>query len=235
VPFGRSRSALEQEQRAWDTHRGLKIMAGTPWRQQQGVINPFRNKGGKGMLLGYGRDGFLAYTGDVVAGKAEGRGTVRYKGWAAWDGWGIGIWTGGWTIRGAEFRGGAMLPCSAVFAYDDGRDAFAGTLTASGEPADMAFGAVVRGADGGRFQGTWPAYGWRNEWFCPLQGAALVAADRSVHAVVLDGKTGIASGCSGWRPGRQGWARVGAFATSVRQVCKIPSVLPTAQTPSNRC
>jgi hypothetical protein len=68
---------------------------------------------------------------------------------------------GGWfpfTIRDAEFRDGAMLPRRAALAYDDG-DAFAGPLSAGGVPADGACGAFVRGADGGRFHGRWPAMG----------------------------------------------------------------------------
>jgi hypothetical protein len=87
-------------------------------QQQEGVIDPFTNEGGEGYLRDRGRRGVLAYSGEITAeGKAEGRGTIRCK--------------AGWTIRGAEFCNGAMLPCRAVFASEDG-DAFAGPLAASG-------------------------------------------------------------------------------------------------------
>ena len=82
--------------------------------QDEGVIEPFTNEGGEGWLSDHGLAGDLAYTGEIVGGKAEGRGTIRCRAWRC-------------TIRGAVFRSGAMLPCRAVFAYDDG-DAFAGPL-----------------------------------------------------------------------------------------------------------
>ena len=158
-----------------------------PPQQQERIIDPFRNEGGEGWLRDFGRNGALVYTGETEDGRAEGRGAIRCKG-------------GTWTIRGASFRGGAMLPCRAVLAVDDGA-AFAGPLAASGRPADGARGAYVRGADGGRFEGTWPARGADNHLFCPLRGAAWVPADGSVHAVALDGRTDIRY--SGW-PGARG-------------------------------
>ena len=132
-----------------------------PQPQQERVIDPFRNEGGEGFLRDLGRAGALVYTGETKDGRAEGRGAIRCE-----------VGAGGvWTIRGASFRGGAMLPCRAVFARDDG-DAFAGPLAASGMAADGARGAYVRGVDGGRFEGTWPARGADNHLFCPLRGAA---------------------------------------------------------------
>jgi hypothetical protein len=187
-------------------------MAAIQPQPQERVIDPFRNEGGEGWLRDRGRDGDLVYTGETKDGRAEGRGAIRLKGG------GVGV---KWTIRGASFRGGAMLPCRAVFACDDG-DAFAGPLAASGEPADGARGAVVRGADGGRFEGTWPARGADNSWFQPLRGAAWVRADGSVHAVALDGRTAIFSGVYGWRPGGAGWERVGVLKGRAGQVRAPP-------------
>ena len=83
---------------------------------QERVIDPVRNEGGEGWLRVWGRDGVLVYTGETEDGRAEGRGAIRHKGY----GW-------GWTIRGASFRGGAMLPCRAVVVRGNG-DAFAGPL-----------------------------------------------------------------------------------------------------------
>ena len=167
--------------------------------QQEGVIDTFTIEGGEGYLSVVGRRGDLTYSGGMARGKSEGRGTIRCEAL-------------GWSIRGAAFRGGAMLPCRAVFAWDSG-DAFAGPLAASGKPADNARGAVVRG-DGGRFQGTWPANGARNHWFVPLHGAAWVREDGSVHAVALEGKTAIDTGEDGWRPGGAGWVRLGVLTTA---------------------
>ena len=160
---------------------------------QQGVIEGFTNEG-EGWLGEWARAGFgLTYTGGIAAGKAEGRGTVREE--------------DEWTLRDADFRGGRMLPCRAVLAFDNG-DAFAGPLAAGGLPADGARGAFVRGADGGRFQGEWPAAGADNSWFYPRRGAAWDARDGRVWPVALDGRGDIA--CidgSGWAPGgaHAGW------------------------------
>ena len=187
---------------------------------QERVIDPFRNEGGEGWLRDCGRDGVLVYTGETKDGRAEGRGAIRHKGGGRWA----------FTIRGASFRGGAMLPCRAVFAYDDG-DAFAGPLAASGRPADGARGAYVRGADGGRFEGTWPARGADNRWFQPLRGAAWVPDDGSVHAVALDGRTYIDSvlGGDGWRPGGAGWVRVGVLKGRAGQVRAPPAPAPPSR------
>ncbi len=43
---------------------------------QQGVIERFTNEG-EGLLGRWGSSCLLTYTGGIVAGKAEGRGTVR--------------------------------------------------------------------------------------------------------------------------------------------------------------
>ena len=114
-----------------------------PQDEEEGVIEGFTNEGEGwlGECVGGVRN--LTYTGGIAAGKAEGRGTVHCAG------------LGGWTLRDAAFRGGRMQPCRAVFAYDSG-DAFAGPLAAGGAPADGARGAFVRGADGGRLQGSGP-------------------------------------------------------------------------------
>jgi hypothetical protein len=201
-------------------------MAVTQLQQQERVIDPFPNEGGEGWLRDCGRSGELVYTGETEEGKAEGRGSIRYKG----RGYG-GV---KWTILGALFRGGAMLPCRAVRAWDDG-DAFAGPLAASGRPADSARGAVVRGADGGRFEGTWPANGVRNWWSRPLRGAAWVRTDSSVHAVALDGETFIRSGgLSGWRPGGVGWVRVGVLKGRAGQVRAPRPPPPAPRAPAGR-
>jgi hypothetical protein len=231
-------------------------MAATQQRQrQEGVIDPFFNEGGEGWLSDMGRmggpapigagpdwcrNGGLAYSGEISAeGKAEGRGTIRIKQYEC-------------TIRGAAFRNGAMLPCRAVFACPNG-DAFAGPLAASGRlPADGARGTFVRGADGGLFEGTWPA---GSCWFSPLRGAAWVRGDGSVHAVTLDGRTGIytsgsginfgRSGGLGWRPGGEGWVRLGVLtaagpAAQVRRAAAVRAaprgqwVVQTFPTVSNR-
>jgi hypothetical protein len=158
---------------------------------QQGVIACFTNEG-EGMLGILCKSGFiLTYTGDIVAGKAQGRGTVRCE--AAFP----------WTLRDAEFRGGRMLPCRAVIAWDNG-DAYAGPLAAGGLPPNGALAAVVRG-DGGLFQGEWPAKA--NNCFCPHGGAAVVFPIGSVHPITLRGEAPISSaaGGSGWRPGGDGW------------------------------
>jgi hypothetical protein len=160
-------------------------------QEQEGVIERFTNEG-EGWLGVCARGGGLTYTGGITAGKAEGRGTVRCG--------------GGITLRDADFRGGRMLPCRAVLAFDNG-DAFAGPLAAGGQPADGARGAVVRGRDGGQFQGEWPAAGARNNCFCPRRGAAWDARDGRVWPVALDGEEGICSGEPGWAPGgaHAGW------------------------------
>jgi hypothetical protein len=184
-----------------------------PPQEQVGVIEPFTNEGGEGWLSNVGGTGLLAYTGSIVAGQAEGHGTVRC---AAGD-------LQGFTIY-ALFRAGAMLPCPAVVVLDNG-DAFSGPLAVSGLPADGARGAFLRGADGGRFQGSWPAWGvpagqwwFGNHWFWPLHGTAWVASDGSVHAVALDGTEDIFSGGDGWRPGGPGWVRLGVLTGPAGQV-----------------
>jgi hypothetical protein len=160
--------------------------------QEEGVIEGFTNEG-EGWLGKCAREGGeLTYTGGIAAGKAEGRGTVRCDGEL--------------TLRDADFRGGRMLPCRAVVAWVDG-DAFAGPLAAGGLPADGARGAVVRGRDGGRFQGEWPAAGADIQWFFrPRRGAAWDARDGRVWPVALDGED-IDSCGSGWAPGgaHAGW------------------------------
>ena len=110
---------------------------------QQGVIERFTNEG-EGELGEWAKGFVFTYTGGIVAGKAEGRGTVRCEG------------GGGWTLRDAEFRGGRMVACRAVLAFDSG-DAYAGPLIpATLLPPNGAHGAIVR-ADGGVFQGDWSA------------------------------------------------------------------------------
>jgi hypothetical protein len=192
--------------------RGLASMAAIQPPQQERVIDPFPNEGGEGWLRNQGRAGALVYTGETEDGKAEGRGSIRSKG-------------GEFTFRGAAFRGGAMLPCRAVFALDGNGDAFAGPLAACGLPPGSARGAVVRGEDGGRFEGTWPARGADYGWFRPLRGAAWVRDDGSVHAVALDQETAIFridSGGDGWRPGGAGWVRVGVLKGRAGQVRAPP-------------
>jgi hypothetical protein len=164
-----------------------------PQQQEEGVIEGFTNEG-EGWLGECARAGYvLAYSGGIAAGKAEGRGTVHSKAY-------------GWTLSDADFRGGRMLPCRAVFAVVSG-DAFAGLLAAGGRPANGARGTVVRGADGGRFQGEWPAAGADYRWFRPRRGAAWDARDGRVWPVALDGRGGIGYGGSGWAPGgaHAGW------------------------------
>jgi hypothetical protein len=162
-------------------------------QQEEGVIEGFTNEG-EGWLGERARGGWvLTYTGGMAAGKAEGRGTVRCE-------------EGGWTFRDADFRGGRMLPCRAVFACDDCGDAFAGPLAAGGVPADGARGAFVRGADGGRFQGEWPAAGADCGWLFPRRGAAWDARGGRVWPVALDGEE-ESIGSGGWAPGgaHAGW------------------------------
>ncbi len=165
-------------------------------QQEEGGIVGFTNEG-EGWLGGW-HPCVLTYKGGIAAGKAEGRGTVLCAAY-------------GFTLRDAEFRGGRMLACRAVLADVTG-DAFAGPLAAGGEPADGARGAVVRGADGGRFQGEWPAAGADNNWFRPRRGAAWDARGGCVWPVALDGRERIdmgfrGSGGSGWAPGEAhaGW------------------------------
>jgi hypothetical protein len=172
-------------------------MAARPPQPQEGIIERFTNEG-EGLLGEYGGD--LTYTGGIAEGKAEGRGTVRFAG----------AGRVGWTLRDADFRGGRMLPCRAVFALDagfacDSGDAFSGPLAAGGgRPADGARGAVVRGWDGGRFQGEWPAGGADWGWFCPRRGAAWDGG--RVWSVALDGEESIGSHGYGWPPGTHaGW------------------------------
>jgi hypothetical protein len=215
--------SLQQDPRAEEDRTPASmaaLLSQQQQRQQEGTIEPFTNEGGEGWLSDRGRQGRLVYTGGVARGKAEGQGTICCKGGGF----------GKWTIRGAAFRDGAMLPCRAVIAWDasDDGDAFAGPLAASSRPADGARGAVVRGADGGRFEGTWPANGADNDWFTPLCGAAWVRADGSVHAVTLDGRTGIHSGCEGWRPGGAGWMRLGVLTPKglAREVHSAPRARP---------
>jgi hypothetical protein len=191
-------------------------MAAAQPQPQEGVIDPFPNEGGEGFLR-VGREGRLSYSGDMVQGKAEGRGTIRCKGGRI-----------EWTIRGAEFRGGAMLPCRAVIAHEDDGDAFFGPLTASGNVADNARGAYVRGEDGGRFEGTWPANGKRNWYHTPRCGVAWVA-DGSVYAVKWRKDTPIGSGWAGpycWVPGGAGWVREGVLTRPDGQV-RAPDPRPT--------
>jgi hypothetical protein len=76
--------------------RGAAADASTMAAPQQGVIESFTNEE-KGFLGDSGRLGALTYTGDIVAGNAEGRGTVRCN-------------AGRWTLRDAEFSGASMLP-----------------------------------------------------------------------------------------------------------------------------
>jgi hypothetical protein len=159
---------------------------------QQGVIERFTNEG-EGMLgeqAGYGV--LLTYTGGIVAGKAEGRGTVRCE------------QGGGWTLRDAHFRGGRMLPCIAVYARDNG-DAYAGPLDpATSKPPHGARAAIVRGMDGSVFQGDWPDTGG---FFFPYGGAAVVFPGGSVHRVTPRGKWAIWSdgAMSGWGLSTAGW------------------------------
>ncbi len=209
------------------------MAARQPQQQQQreGVIEGFTNEG-EGWLGEYGGGG-LTYTGGIAAGKAEGRGTVRLAAL-------------GWTLRDADFRGGRMLPCRAVLAFDDG-DAFARPLAAAGVPADGARGAVVRGADGGRFQGEWPAAGADGaDWFCPRRGAAWDARGGRVWPVALDGrkkhrKSGedcIGSGDGGWAPGgaHAGWGpALGVMERpTARQVRPDPAGPPRRAAPAGR-
>ena len=161
---------------------------------QQGVIERFTNEG-EGELGACANAGnVLTYTGGIVAGKAEGRGTVRCEG-------------GGFipfTLRDAEFRGGRMLACRAVLAWDDG-DAYAGPLLpATLNPPNGAHGAIVRGKDGGVFQGDWPA-GGRVRLLRPHGGAAVVFPGGSVHRLTLRGTVRIDSSGDGWGPGKDGW------------------------------
>ena len=159
---------------------------------QQGVIERFTNEG-EGQLGEWAKL-VLTYTGGIVAGKAEGRGTVRCEGGVK----------GLFTLRDAEFRGGRMLACRAVLAYDTG-DAYAGPLDPDTlNPPNGAHGAIVRGKDGGVFQGDWPADGDVN-LFCPHGGAAVVFPGGSVHRLTLLGKWDIESGGDGWGPGKDGW------------------------------
>ena len=197
-------------------------MAATQQQQrQEGVIDPFTIiEGGEG-LRGWGN---LAYSGEVSAeGKAEGRGTIRCR---------AGGLFGGWTIRGAAFCNGAMLPCRAMFAYGNG-DAFAGQLAASGRPADSARGAVVRGKDGGRFEGIWPACGADNHWFCPLRGAAWVRCDGSVYAVTLDGRADI-GGDFGWQAHFDWDGQMAASGWVPRGVEKVHLGVLTAANPAGQ-
>jgi hypothetical protein len=204
-------------------------------QQQEVVINCFTNEG-EGWLGKVSRSGrlsscfffscgFLSYTGSIAAGKAQGRGTVRCE--------------GGWTLRDADFRGGRMQPCSAVFAYHDG-DAYAGPLTADCDPLNWACGACVRGADGGRFQGEWPAHGADNGLFHPCVGAAWDPRDGSVWMVKLDprkdAEEGIESGGSGWGPGAHaGWHRLGVMELpTAQQVPTRPPPLRPVRAGCNR-
>ena len=145
------------------------------------VIERFTNEG-EGWLGMLGRDGVLSYQGGILAGKAEGRGTVRCKG-------GAGRYLP-FTILHAEFSCGRMLPCRAVRVRDDTGDAYAGPLAAGGRPAAGARGAYLRGADGGRFQGEWPD-GADSSWDRPRRGAAWVAASGCLYAVALDAVDGV--------------------------------------------
>jgi hypothetical protein len=159
---------------------------------QQGVIERFTNEG-EGWLGQLAKNGYVfTYTGGIVAGKAEGRGTVRCEG------------GGEWALRDAEFRGGRMVACRAVFARDDG-DAYAGPLIpATLRPPNGAHGAIVRGKDGGVFQGDWSADG-EVHLFRPHGGAAVVFPGGSVHRLTLRGKWRIDSDGDGWGPGKDGW------------------------------
>jgi hypothetical protein len=183
---------------------GASMARQHPQREEQqgeGVIDRFTNEDGQEWLDEWGFLGFLTYTGGIVGGKAEGRGTVRCNSSFLF------------TIRDAEFLSGRMLPCRAIFSYDDPGDAFYGPLAACGLPADGARGAFVRAADGGRFQGRWAALGKGNDWAYPLEGAAWVADGGRVYAVALDGEEDISSAAGdGWRPGAHaGWRLLGVM------------------------
>ena len=184
-----------------------------PAQPQQGVIQRFTNQGGAGWLGDLASYGLLTYTGGIVSGKAEGRGSIRCNGGSA----------GGWTLHDAELLAGRLLPCVAVLAFDNG-NAYAGPVRGSGFPADGACGAVVLGRNGGRFQGVWPANGEDNKWWRPLGGAAWDPADGgSLHAVSLSGAptdaiVSASGDHSGWRPGGPGWVRVGSLVGADGQV-----------------
>jgi hypothetical protein len=161
---------------------------------------------------------FLTYTGGVVNGKAEGRGTIRFEAQK-------------WTLRDAEFRGDRLLPSRAVLAPDNG-DAFHCDFAAGGMPANDARSAVVLAAGGGRFQGVWPAHCGDNNWFQPLRGAALDRGGR-LHRVALNGRTVIRSGYPGWRPGGEGWAAWAAVGTLTAHEVRPPG--PPAAPTTRAC
>ena len=185
-------------------------------QQTEGVIECFTNE--KQGFMRYLKGKKVTYTGGIVAGKADGRGTVCLIG-------GSGLKS--FTIYDAEFRSGIMQPCTAVFRWcssDDG-DVFSGNLTPDLNPAEGARGVYMRSVDGGRFQGRWPASGKgrldRIDKSFPQDGVAWIPTDGSVHSVTLDGERAIGSppwwteeaelkGIYGWLPGADpGWRRIG--------------------------
>ncbi len=185
---------LRRPNPARDPAKSLTSTPSSPRAQQeqapQNVIACFTNEdqGWLGTLRGG-----LSYTGEIVAAKAEGRGTI------------IG---GRWTLRDAEFRGGRLVPCRAVKVWRNG-DAYAGPLDSDCNPPKGARASFVRGTDGAVFQGGWPA---EKTGCCsrPDGGAAVVFPSGSVHRVKFRGEVDIAS--SGptshgfrWGPGEDGW------------------------------
>jgi hypothetical protein len=218
-------------------------MAAQQQPPQQEVIERFTNEGQR---LLCGSLSSLTYTGSIVAGMAEGRGTVRCEGGAcisSEEETGRKLAGRSWTLRDAEFQNGRMLPCRAVLALDkvkgsnrhsrnnsDGNlqyIAYAGPLAASGAPADGARGACVLREDGGRFQGDWPEH--VVECFAPQRGAAWDPRDGSVWAVALNGLELITGPIahSGWGPGtHEGWRRLGVMERPTAQQVPQPAHSP---------
>jgi hypothetical protein len=159
-------------------------------QQTEGVIKCFTNEGEGFMRMhkSHAKIVNVTYTGGLVAGKADGRGTARFNGGSRFK---------SFNIYDAEFRSGIMQPCTAVLKWFgvDGGDVFSGNLTPDLCPAEGARGVYIRSVDGGRFQGRWPASGNGTllDLSKPLDGVAWIPTDGSVHSVTLAGQLSIAT------------------------------------------
>jgi hypothetical protein len=160
----------------------------------------------------------LVHTSEVVAGKAEGRGTIRFK-------------DSDYYVIHCEFRDGAIEENAvAVHTWDGG--AWAGDMECCGPPdtdeegsTRCAWGTLVRD-DGGRFEGSWPDARSTCER-SPESGAAWDPADGSVFAV--DNRDEDEGGYfdliePGWRPGGPRWVRLGVLTGLDGKVLEPPGL-----------
>jgi hypothetical protein len=181
-------------------------------QQKQGVIDPFPWEGHTPeswedwITVAKEEDTLdLVYTGRVVAGKAEGRGTISFK-------------NSEYYIIHGEFRDGEIQENAvAVHTWEGG--AWAGDMECCGPPdtdeegpTRCAWGTLVR-EDGGRFEGTWPDARSRCET-SPETGAAWDPSDGSVFSVNnRDKDAGEYSNLtdSGWMLGEPRWVKLGVL------------------------